>query len=57
MIGLKRKGRSSVREENMDLFQNFNLIDELSVYDNIELPLIYNKRKGGRKKIKSKSNC
>ena len=23
--------------------QNFNLIDELSVYDNIELPLIYNK--------------
>jgi putative ABC transport system ATP-binding protein len=37
-------------------FSNFNLIDELSVYDNIELPLIYNSVKAG-KKIKSRSNA
>ena len=44
MIGLKEKGKSKARKENIGfIFQNFNLIDELSVYDNIELPLIYNK--------------
>ncbi|TDP01043.1 ABC transporter ATP-binding protein [Flavobacterium sp. 245] len=43
MIGLKEKSRSKARKENIGfIFQNFNLIDELSVYDNIELPLIYN---------------
>lgn len=36
--------RSQVRKSNIGfIFQNFNLIDELSVYDNIELPLIYAK--------------
>ncbi len=41
MIGLKEKGRAQVRKENIGfIFQNFNLIDELSVYDNIELPLL-----------------
>lgn len=36
--------RSKVRKNNIGfIFQNFNLIDELSVYDNIELPLIYAK--------------
>ncbi len=34
--------RSKVRKNNIGfIFQNFNLIDELTVYDNIELPLIY----------------
>ncbi|GEP51532.1 ABC transporter ATP-binding protein [Flavobacterium noncentrifugens] len=43
MIGLKEQSRAAVRKENIGfIFQNFNLIDELSVYDNIELPLIYN---------------
>ena len=43
MIGLKEKLKSKARKENIGfIFQNFNLIDELSVYDNIELPLIYN---------------
>lgn len=43
MVGLKEKSRSKARKENIGfIFQNFNLIDELSVYDNIELPLIYN---------------
>jgi putative ABC transport system ATP-binding protein len=53
MIGLKEKGRSSVRKENIGfIFQNFNLIDELSVYDNIELPLIYNNVKASERKLK-----
>lgn len=38
------KQRALVRKVNIGfVFQNFNLIDELSVYENIELPLIYNK--------------
>ncbi|SEA12093.1 putative ABC transport system ATP-binding protein [Flavobacterium gillisiae] len=53
MIGLREKGRSSVRKENIGfIFQNFNLIDELSVYDNIELPLIYNNVKASERKLK-----
>lgn len=41
---LSESGRSKVRKANIGfIFQNFNLIDELSVFDNIELPLIYNK--------------
>lgn len=43
MTGLKESEKSKVRKQNIGfIFQNFNLIDELSVYDNIELPLIYN---------------
>lgn len=43
MVGLKEKNKSKARKENIGfIFQNFNLIDELSVFDNIELPLIYN---------------
>lgn len=43
MIGLKEKGRAKIRKQHIGfIFQNFNLIDELSVYDNIELPMIYN---------------
>ncbi|MBA9073670.1 putative ABC transport system ATP-binding protein [Flavobacterium gossypii] len=41
--GLKESEKSKIRKQNIGfVFQNFNLIDELSVYDNIELPLIYN---------------
>jgi len=41
---LNEKGRSLVRKKNIGfIFQNFNLIDELTVFENIELPLIYNK--------------
>ena len=41
---LNEKGRSDVRKRNIGfIFQNFNLIDELTVFENIELPLIYNK--------------
>lgn len=53
MIGLKEKEKSRVRKENIGfIFQNFNLIDELSVYDNIELPLIYNKIPSSERKNK-----
>jgi putative ABC transport system ATP-binding protein len=40
---LNERQRSQIRKENIGfVFQNFNLIDELSVYENVELPLIYN---------------
>ncbi|MNQ24145.1 Macrolide export ATP-binding/permease protein MacB [compost metagenome] len=53
MIGLKEKEKSKARKENIGfIFQNFNLIDELSVYDNIELPLIYNKIPSSERKEK-----
>ena len=53
MIHLKEKGRANVRKENIGfIFQNFNLIDELSVYDNIELPLLYNNVKAADRKQK-----
>ncbi len=36
------KQRANMRKKNIGfVFQNFNLIDELSVYENVELPLIY----------------
>jgi putative ABC transport system ATP-binding protein len=34
--------RARLRKENIGfIFQNFNLIDELTVFENVELPLIY----------------
>jgi putative ABC transport system ATP-binding protein len=43
IFGLKESEKSKIRKQNIGfIFQDFNLIDELSVYDNIELPLIYN---------------
>ena len=39
---LKEKDRTNVRKGNIGfVFQSFNLIDELNVYENIELPLLY----------------
>ena len=36
--------RAMLRKENIGfVFQSFNLIDELTVYENVELPLIYTK--------------
>lgn len=53
MANLKEKDRANVRKQNIGfIFQNFNLIDELSVYDNIELPLIYNGVKASERKVK-----
>ena len=40
--GLKEKERTNFRKGNIGfVFQSFNLIDELNVFDNIELPLRY----------------
>ena len=43
---------TSFRKGNIGfVFQNFNLIDELSVFENVELPLVYlNGKKSERKK-------
>lgn len=39
---LSEKGRSRIRKGNIGfIFQNFNLIDELTVFENVELPLLY----------------
>lgn len=39
---LKEKQRTNLRKSNIGfVFQNFNLIEELTVYENIELPLQY----------------
>ena len=53
--GLNESQRSKIRKQNIGfVFQNFNLIDELSVYDNIELPLIYNNLASSDRKKKVK---
>ncbi|MGB0891649.1 MAG: ABC transporter ATP-binding protein [Flavobacteriaceae bacterium] len=45
------KERAGLRKANIGfVFQNFNLIDELSVYENVELPLIYNGVKSAERK-------
>lgn len=39
---LRERKRAYLRQQNVGfLFQNFNLIDDLSVFENVELPLIY----------------
>ena len=48
---LKEKQRTQVRKGNIGfVFQSFNLIDELNVDENVELPLIYLKKKASEKK-------
>ncbi len=45
------KQRAGLRKSTIGfVFQNFNLIDELSVYENVELPLIFNKVKSSERK-------
>lgn len=47
------KQRSEIRKKNIGfIFQNFNLIDELTVFENIELPLIYNNISASERKIR-----
>lgn len=43
VVGTTEKTKAGLRKRHIGfIFQNFNLIDELSVFENIELPLIYN---------------
>lgn len=47
----KEKERTNLRKGQIGfVFQSFNLIDELTVYENIELPLLYIKMSGGERK-------
>ena len=47
----KERQRTQMRKGNIGfVFQSFNLIDELTVYENVELPLIYLKKKAGERK-------
>lgn len=42
--GLPERKRSDVRKHNLGfVFQSFNLIDELNVFENVELPMLYTK--------------
>jgi len=45
--------RSRIRKRNIGfVFQNFNLIDELTVFENVELPLIYARTPARERKSK-----
>lgn len=47
----KEKQRAQLRKNNIGfIFQNFNLIDELNVFENVELPLIYLGMKSSERK-------
>lgn len=50
---LKERDRTVFRKGNIGfVFQSFNLIDELNVFENVELPLIYLKMKTSERKSK-----
>jgi putative ABC transport system ATP-binding protein len=53
VAGLKERQRTQLRKGNLGfVFQSFNLIDELTVFENVELPLIYLKMSKGERKEK-----
>jgi len=48
---LKEKDRTKFRKGNIGfVFQSFNLIDEMNVFENVELPLVYLKIKASQRK-------
>ena len=52
---LKEKERTKTRKGNIGfVFQSFNLIDEMTVYENVELPLTYLKVKASERKKRVK---
>lgn len=52
VINYKERKRADIRKHNIGfVFQSFNLIDQLTVFENVELPLIYTgMKKADRKK-------
>ena len=51
VAALREKERTSFRKGNIGfVFQSFNLIDELNVFENVELPLIYLRVKASERK-------
>lgn len=48
---LPERKKALLRKENIGfVFQSFNLIDDLTVYENVELPLLYMKKKNKERK-------
>jgi len=53
VAGYKERGRTNLRKGNIGfIFQSFNLIDELTVWENVELPLLYLKMSSSIRKEK-----
>ncbi len=53
VAGYSERQRANLRKANIGfIFQSFNLIDELTVYENIELPLLYQKTPASDRKKK-----
>jgi len=51
VANLKERDRTIFRKGNIGfVFQSYNLIDELNIYENVELPLIYLKMKTSERK-------
>jgi len=51
--GHSERQRAGLRKNNIGfVFQSFNLIDELTVYENIELPLLYLKTSSAQRKLR-----
>ncbi|MBI1783470.1 MAG: ABC transporter ATP-binding protein [Sphingobacteriales bacterium] len=51
VAGYNERKRADLRKRNIGfVFQSFNLIDELTVFENVELPLIYNNVKAADRK-------
>ena len=49
--GYSERQRADLRKKNIGyVFQSFNLIDELTVYENIELPLLYMKTESNERR-------
>ena len=48
---LKESKRTDIRKGNIGfVFQSFNLVDELNVFENVELPLVYMRLKAQKRK-------
>jgi putative ABC transport system ATP-binding protein len=53
MSQVRERQRAAIRKANIGfIFQNFNLIEELSVFENVELPLVYLKEGKAERKEK-----
>jgi putative ABC transport system ATP-binding protein len=53
VAGYAEERRSKIRKTNIGfIFQNFNLIDELTVYENIELALLYHDMPSAERKTR-----
>ncbi len=53
VAGYPERKRARIRKANIGfVFQSFNLIDELTVYENVELPLVYADVPAGERKAR-----